>query len=549
MKKNFQIPLLLILPVILFLTCSLLQKYQGPYFTNSQYDPSYVYLISSLNLSHFSGYGVEHIDHPGTPVQVIGAIVIKLSHFVTGEKISLAEDVLLNPEKYLSEIDFTFLLINCLGLFILGIVAYKIYSDLILSLLLQFTPFTSISILSMLTLVRPENFMFFVVCILISVLILFLNIQNKGNSNFLKYVILTGIICGLGIATKITFIPLILIPLIIFPGIKYKLLFLSIIIFSFLIFVIPALSYDNVNYFVNWVYSLFINNKKYGRGEPTVVDTYTFFRSIKKILIKEWIFDAAYISVAAATAIILLRKFKTVFVKIKNIVPDGISDNTFKLITGIFFAMSSQILIVAKHYGENYMFPVLVISVFSIFISIKAFQIFPGKFFTKGKLNFIYLLVMLLISVFTTTSLNSYSKQLKIQTEESDKMINFVENNFSNFVIVSSHHVPSREFALMAGISYSVSKESDYKLILKPANPKRIFLSGEKLISFHNEQVKTDSIINTADKIIFLCPDETYREQFLKTLTNEYGISNVVFEKIFSNMNGEMVYEVKLKKF
>ncbi|HNQ37283.1 MAG TPA: hypothetical protein PKJ58_04930, partial [Prolixibacteraceae bacterium] len=58
-------------------------------------DPDYVYFCTGLNMAegHFK---VAHIDHPGTPLQVITALVFRLVWWFRGEGGGFTGDVLQN---------------------------------------------------------------------------------------------------------------------------------------------------------------------------------------------------------------------------------------------------------------------------------------------------------------------------------------------------------------------------------------------------------------------------------------------------------------------
>lgn len=548
----------LIIPLVFFIYSSSLKEYQGPYYTNSLYDPSYVYLISSLNLAQMSGYGVGHIDHPGTPVQIIGAVILKLSFLFGGNDETMVNEVLMNPEKYMSLIEFVFLIINCIGLFILGLVSYKIYSRVSVSMLLQLTSFTSVTILALTTLLRPENFLIFVVCIFISALILFVNEKNLNAKKYFRYLILLGVISGLGIATKITFFPLLIVPLFLFREVKFKLFFIISVIISFIVFTIPAISSHNVFYFGEWVYNLFIHNKKYGKGESTIIDFNSYLYKIKMIINKEWIFDLAYFMNFLAILIYLISRSGNYmtqsankFLKIAgNLVNHlnlkTIKESDFRLVTGLFLAMSLQILIVAKHFGDYYMFPALLLSVFSIFISISVFsESLQIKLLLKN-MSTVYFSILILIFVYGTLSFYSYGNYLKNLTSESNKMIDFMKNYSGQNIVVSTHHVPGPEFALFTGTSYAMSQRVRYNSILYSKYPMDYFYQDNDCYSFNPDTSVIRDSFKSADKIILLCGGEDYAEGFKILLNKKFEYSNAVFEKIFRNGNGEMVYEINL---
>ena len=71
----------------LVLACALLSvcgmtsgMMRRPYFLD--YDPEYAYLLNSLNLLEMSVPG--HFDHPGTPLQEFGALVLLVQWLAGG---------------------------------------------------------------------------------------------------------------------------------------------------------------------------------------------------------------------------------------------------------------------------------------------------------------------------------------------------------------------------------------------------------------------------------------------------------------------------------
>ena len=91
--------LLVVLPAIYLVAASNFVGARGPFWQAACYDPSYLYLLNSLLL--LEGKTPAHIDHPGTPVQIIGAGLLAAKNALFDKRKDLARAVIKKPEKYL----------------------------------------------------------------------------------------------------------------------------------------------------------------------------------------------------------------------------------------------------------------------------------------------------------------------------------------------------------------------------------------------------------------------------------------------------------------
>src|SRR5215510_7041448 len=66
---------LLLLPALTVLVEFRLRDASGPYWLGANLDPSYAYLLNSLNIADY--HRPYFIGHPGTPVHITGAAVIR----------------------------------------------------------------------------------------------------------------------------------------------------------------------------------------------------------------------------------------------------------------------------------------------------------------------------------------------------------------------------------------------------------------------------------------------------------------------------------------
>ena len=124
--KNYL--LLLILPVIFTVYSFALKNADSPNYNYGMADPSYVYLLNSLTMSNLEGAG--HIDHPGTPLQVSGAVILKIYYSLSHVKDNIAEDVIYRAEDYLRVFDHTLILLNAAGLFISGLLIFFVFRNI-----------------------------------------------------------------------------------------------------------------------------------------------------------------------------------------------------------------------------------------------------------------------------------------------------------------------------------------------------------------------------------------------------------------------------------
>jgi len=522
---------------ILFIFLALNYKASiGEYYLGSYYDPSYSYLINSLNLSQFQGYGVGHFDHPGTPVQSIGAIVINIFHSLQHSNADKINDILDNTEYYLQKIFLTILFLNAFALFILGYVANKKIGNIKTALFLQLTPFYSSTIYYSITNVSPEPLLLFSTFILIAITISFLNNNNKNLNNNIYYVIVFGIICGFGLATKLTFFPLLIIPLLLIPNFRYKLLLLLFIAISFFIFILPAFSDTNAVKYSLWVKNLVTHSGKYGGGSEDFVDSSKYFSNILTIFSKEWFFSSTYILLTITLLLSFLTKFK---VQIR-------SNKYYKLLVGIFIAMSVQVLIVSKHFEMHYLIPAFLLCALGVYT---VYSIFNSQIsqITHRKKEFLVYFTIILMSYFQLRTMIKENRYFSSRRDESHKIITTLKNNYRENLIVSTYGASNVEFSTYYGAFWGGTQKSNYVLLLEKKYPNCIYYDRwRKDFYYFSSQDNLVSKLLKNDKLILQTDSEEVLNSFLiklKELTNK---QNITYKNILSNFRGETIYEIYL---
>ncbi len=536
MKKLIPYVLLLILPIVFLMLLVMYKTSIGEYYIASFYDPSFNYLLNSLNLAQLNGYGVGFVFHPGTPIQVVGAITIKVLYTLNGEKADIVRDVFSRPEFYLSKIHFVLVLMNTVALYILGLVTYQKLRNIYDSIFIQLTPFFSSTIFFVLSIVTGDALLIFSVLILITLAISNVNKKNETSKNSIKYAIGFGIICGLGLASKITFFPLLVIPLILVKRISFKALFLLITATAFFIFIFPAISYNNAVSFLNWIESLTIHSGKYGGGSENIIDTSTFVPNLKTIFLNELSFSFAYVLITATLILQFFPRFKKIN---KN--------KYFKLLTGIFIAMTIQVLIVAKHFELYYMIPAVILSILGLFAvnSILA-EIFPIYLIKKK------LVLSLVIVIFSYPQIKSIIKSnsyFSRNRDESRNAMGYLEENYQQAIKVTTRGVSSKEYALNLGIFWSGTQKSKYSSVLKELSPDWIYYDrvGNQFYDIM-DTTEIKAKLLSSDKFIFQCNKTDVINNFMKKVKQMTGKQNASYKKVFSNFRGESIYEIYLEQ-
>lgn len=535
-----------IIPVVLFIVSNLLSDVRTPYYLERGHDPAYVYLVNSLNIAQFIGVG--YIEHPGTPVHEFGGGVIKLFFIFAGKSNDIVLDVFQRPETYLRAFNFTLILLNTIALFILGLTTYRIYKNIFAVLLLQLTPLYSIVVFFELTSVNAENFLIFITIVFIIISLKFINEKELSGKKLFYYILGFSIITGAGVATKINFIPFLLLPLIIIKIFLNKILYLTFTVISFFIFVIPAFPY--YKFFIRWVKSLIIHNKMYGKGERNIIDWEYYFSNVKNIFFAEKYFAIAYLIILTGLIVILFYSIKYK----KN--PEKISVSNqiipeIKFLTGIFLVITFQLLIVAKHYAIHYMLPSFMLLITGMFMLILIMsQLYP-EHFKRIKLNYIYSFLIISIISVKIPNVKYLYDDLKMKRDESIKINNFIDNNYPDRIVLSGDYSWNKETGLKFSTSWAGKPVFKYRTLLDKLIPGHLYYENtEERIYCISDTSKNyiHQLLSSADEIIFQSNKNNSIDKVMNEIKYVYNFRNSEFTKVYSNERNEAVYVIKLRK-
>jgi len=293
--------LITILPIAYVIIYLLVGNRRGPYYWTPNQDPDYAYLLNALVLAILKV--PTHTDHPGTPLQAMGAIVLWVSYLIqlpfnAALKNNLVDEVLTNPELYLNLFNYMLLLLTACSLIAVGWVALRLTRNLPLTLILQITPLLMIRtfLAEEPSRVAPDVLVACISQLLVLVLVRYLYLEDEERSR--RFVTSLGAVFGLGMATKVTFLPMILYFLL--PhGWRRKAQTLGIAIAAFVLATLPIITrYGRT---LNWMTGLATHTGPYGGGKVGLVDTSDLGKNAEQLFTHNLVFFTILLIATAAS--------------------------------------------------------------------------------------------------------------------------------------------------------------------------------------------------------------------------------------------------------
>jgi hypothetical protein len=332
---------LFVLP-LLFVAASLaLRQAGGAFWEWHISDPSYFYLFDAVHIARLEPPGQSF--HPGTPVQLIGALALKLAYPLSSGA-EIAARAFDDPEAHLRLISNVLLGVNALALLVAGLVARACVGNLALALFLQAGPFLSMVILKNAYHVKPESLLI-AIALMLAVLVLAAGRDWSRDGGRAPYRALAfGVVAGLGVATKLTAAPVFLLPLFLLGGLRRIALYAVSAAATFALFTLPT--WPNFAKVSDYILLTLARSGAYGSGAQFVIDLSRYPRDVidvasRPVVHLQLLFGAAALAVAA------WRKRR------------GLASPAFELraLAGLALAILAQVLAVAKQPTANYMVP------------------------------------------------------------------------------------------------------------------------------------------------------------------------------------------------
>ncbi len=434
----FAIPL-----IITFLTL-LIKKAVGPFWLSPNFDPSYLYLFNSL-------YIIDHltpsfVTHPGTPLQIIGALVIRIFHPLADSR-QIVVDACRNPEAYLNLIYFSLYILFFISLIWTGWYAYKRTKNLLFALFIQSGAFLYLSlrsydwddyVLPIITNVNAET-LIITICNLYTICLIKLFFNHKSFPAAIWF----GIVCGLGVASKLTFIPLLVAPLILLPKIKDRMVFIFSCVFSFFISTIPVLHrYSQI--FV-WYFYVLTHKGFHATGSVGFVNLASFIATVKRTLAVNWFFFL--FQLASISSVIICKIYISRYTS--DILTKGFR-GVLKFLLALGMVSVIHVIMVGKQPASHYISPLIGLFGFIAAITYWFFRsiVFPQYNRRVDMAAYIFLIMF----IFANTGYAIYfQKKLNDVNTEIYNFSRMVYSKYKGCIISGYYRSSSKEFALDFG--------------------------------------------------------------------------------------------------
>jgi len=336
-----------VLPVAFTVLLFVMRASSLPFWQSFNLDPDYYYLLNGLRI--IEGLAPTDISHPGTPVQVLIAAVIKAMHPLDGAA-SIVDAVLADPERHLVAATSVIYLLVGAALWWVGRVTFVTTGFLLPALLIQGAPMLSRIIPKFGLHPKPEPFLIIAVALLIAALIpLTRKAAPEAKQRDDWHAALAGIAMALGVACKIHFAVLGVLPLLLLDRRRF-LIYVGVGAAALVVFVAPAIPSWDI--WTGWISRMVMGSGAYGEGAQTVIDTQRYPRAVMKIFSSKLIFTLTFVAA-------LVQMVAYVRMRRRGLVPQ---DKSARLLVGILAAQLLVVLSVAKQPAAHYLIPALLLT-------------------------------------------------------------------------------------------------------------------------------------------------------------------------------------------
>ncbi len=503
-------------------------------FSARTVDPEYVYLTNGVYMS-LGHANVMHIDNPGTPLQVLVAIVCRVVYFFRSTETPYLEDVFTNSDLYLNICNHVANVTMAAALYVGGLLARRISGFLSFGLLLQTIPFYSLLTYDIVGRLMPE-LLLPIPIVLLSLMLLKVSMAPDEPITVRQRLIFAAI-AGLGMSVKITFLPLWVVPFFLFKGWKSKAKYVGGSILFLFLFAFPIV-FDLV-FFTGWIRDLFMHSGFYGHGEANVIDVSDFSLHLSEFFDQHPVFDLIYSISLVLTVVhfILLRKTK------------GTRLTTVQM--GLLIAIPVVVVMVCKHFQYRYLVPALALLPIMTIVSLLML-----RDITLGR-HLKWIAPVLIASGFLWGIPNQADqariRSVGIQQEVAARKetAGFLSTLPKDAIFLhnpSGYGCPSHSFSMMIVYCWAGKAREIYTPVFQKMYKNHYFYFPWENGKRYWKKYDTHERITNSEKAVYFYTDnypEEVQDQALQAMMPDYDLENVVrLEKYHNKITNEKVFEI-----
>jgi hypothetical protein len=427
-----------ILPIIFLISALQLTKSAGPQWLGSNSDPCYPYLLNSLLI--LKGQPPAHTDHPGTTTQLFGAACLRLSSFQTRQR--LINDVLDRPEAYIKRVHRALLWVTAFILWTIAIVVSVLSGDILKGLALQIPVFFFPTIFHY-TISFSSDLTEIGLAVAAAGICGLLLTENLSGSRTLLHGLL-GMTCGIGMATKLTFFPVILVALICVRSWKDLAAFAITSVAVLALVLIPV--YPEFPRIARWIVDLATHSGYYGTGEVGFVRADRYSIDLEILARGEPLFLVVPIgSLALAALVTLFANTTAQGTKVRSLLP---------WMFALTMMQAIGFLLVAKHASVHYLIPLYLTLSLNLILLIKTIGTIRQGMVQRGSLALLCGLVIA-GSLWAGSRTIELNENLKRMSKDQLEIYRIARLSPLGVPRVDYYRSPTPEFALCFGNGFA----------------------------------------------------------------------------------------------
>lgn len=311
----------------------------GPTYLGINNDPEYAYLLNSLRVAE--GHSPTHTDHPGTPLQVLGAGVIRVAH-AGHPRGTMQDDVLLHSEFFIRAMEITLAALVAILSYFGGAMALRATGSVVAAALVQAAPLFLRRDGALMARFDPEPLIVGLGMLLGGCVLLV--VMRGPTVRDRRAAVVMGAIIGIATATRMLFAPLGLVPLVALKDWRQRSVYVgSSVVFLGLSILPMAPQIPRVG---RWIHDLATHTGRYGMGEEGVLDARAYPGALKQLLAHEPVYGALIVAgVAIPIGALVLRGARL----------DARRRHLCLVLFTIAAAQLALLLLVGKHPADHYL--------------------------------------------------------------------------------------------------------------------------------------------------------------------------------------------------